>query len=289
MASLLTTFHAVAAHASMADAAARLGLPNRVVSQQMTRLERLIGTPLFARQLHQLELTKTGDALFDQISAQVTELQSEAAGAVGPIETKGAKGLATLTVTLNVWGVAHALRRFSGVFRALPYQVDFISEDPGKGDVCVYLAKEPRPNWVSEPLFECDIIAVAAQDYPAPRGNVTRGDFAQHPLLSLGHPQHENDWADYLALAPKESLPCIPRDPYPSFSHYIRAIEAGRGLGIGMAALFQNALQRRSLKRVGQHPFKRDEKCFASLRPGCDRDGPALEVIHLLRDIFVRS
>lgn len=287
-ANLLTSFHAVAEQQSMAQAAAVLCLPYSIVSQQMTRLERVIGTKLMERRGIKLALTGTGQTLYEQINAQVLELQEQAQGALTLRPQPAAPAKPTINVQLSLWGLAASLKPYLPALADLPYGVNFQST-PQAGqnpDLICYLAKSPQKGYRNQLLFGEEVISVVAADYPIAEDGIPPEGLLDHPLLRLAHPDHEEDWAAYLGLDPSAPLPGISKDPYSSFSHYMRALHAGRGVGVGLAPFFARELSAGTLRLASPRRLWRNRACFLGVNEEGQNKKIAMEFAEHLKEIF---
>ncbi|MGV6839339.1 MAG: LysR substrate-binding domain-containing protein [Planktomarina sp.] len=239
---LLVSFAEVATQRSMAHAATKQCMPYTQMAQNMARLEGLVGTPLITPDAGRFTLTETGRKLFSAIKQDVQAIHTSAQTVFSePFKMGASEGAPTLAVGLSVWGMASILRPYLADLQGLGCDLNFVSANSfvdTAPDVVCYLGKSPKPGYESEVLFGEEIIAVAAPHYPMPEEGFEAEAFKYEPLLRLSHQDHLEDWQGYLGIDPEMDLPGIKKDPYRSFSTYLRAIKAGRGIGVGLAPLF---------------------------------------------------
>lgn len=249
---LLVSFAEVADQRSMAHAATKQCIPYAQMAQQMARLEGLVGMPLITPDAGRFTLTEMGRKLFTAIKNDVQAINKTAQDVFSqPFQKSGVEGAPTLSIGLSVWGMASILRPYLADLQSLGCDLNFVSSsrlvdtDP---DVICYLGKSAKPGYESEVLFGEEIIAVAAKHYPMPEDGFEADAFKYEPLLRLSHQDHLEDWQGFLGIDPKTELPGIKKDPYRSFSTYLRAVKAGRGVGVGLAPLFASDIVAGHLK-----------------------------------------
>ncbi|MGB0797940.1 MAG: LysR family transcriptional regulator [Planktomarina sp.] len=290
---LLICFNCVAEHRSVSHAATVLCLPYNVVAQQIARLEGLIGAPVLDQQPGRLNLTPVGQRLWQVTSPQASALQTQAHAVLSGDFAKGTdarrNGEPTLLIELGLWGMAASLKPYLNVLRGLPCNLNFVTKGARPGvapDVICHLSKAPINGYESTPLFGEEVIAVASASYPTPEGGFTDETLKQEPLLRLGHLDHEEDWPAFLGLDPDVGLPGIEKQPYASFSHYLRALRAGRGVGVGLKALLQPEISAGTLKVVSPRKLWRNRACYLGVRKDSDYLNLARDFADVMRTIF---
>lgn len=290
---LLLTFCCVAEHKSVAHAATVLCLPYTVVSQQIARLERLIGLPVFNHSPGRVHLTDLGRDILITTQPKIVEIQDQGRASLeraidaGPPEVT--TSLPDLQIELDLWGMAAALKPYLNVLRDLSCNLNFVTKSARFArmpDVTCHLGDAPLDGYDSTLLFGEEIVAVAGAKYPVPEGGFTDTLLHEEPMLRLGHPDHERDWGTYLGLGPEESLPGIEKEPYSSFSNYMRALKAGRGVGVGLLALMQPELDAGNLVLASSKKLWRKRGCYLGVRQDCEHKAVAEDFADVLRTIF---
>ncbi len=275
---LLASFVSVVEQQSITHAAAIMSVPYTLVAKQMARLEGLVGVPLITQDRGKIRLTDEGVGLYDEVSALTANLQRQALHSVQQAKAAPAArtGRPTLNIEFSVWGIAAALRPYLTKLRSLPCGFNFVS--PGAlsepADVICYLGKRPKDGYRTAVLFGEEVVAVCAPDYPIPQGGLDANSFGGEPLLSLGHPDHAQDWSAFLGRDPELPLPGVAKEPYTSFGGYLRALQAGRGIGVGMAPLFDAHLTAGTLQLASKRRLWRNRACYLGVR----EDAPNTEL-----------
>jgi DNA-binding transcriptional LysR family regulator len=126
--SLLRTFLAVIRYGSMGKTAAAVDMTQPAVSQQMLRLEKIVGRPLFSRTREGVEPTHYGELLVRYASRSL-ELNEEA---LACIREESASGRVRLGISNNIAlaGLTHALKRFQRTHPAV--ELEIVMNAPAK-------------------------------------------------------------------------------------------------------------------------------------------------------------
>jgi DNA-binding transcriptional LysR family regulator len=187
----LEHFLAVAEERTFTRAAERVGRSQPAVSQSIKKLEDEIGTPLFARDLHEVSLTEAGRVLADY-ARRMVHLREEAIQQVGHLKTLKAGSLAitaheSAAVYLLPAPLRGYLRRFPGIkvgiyrsrLNEIPRQVmdrevdvGFVKDEPGFREL----------QWTE--VHADQMMLVASSHHPlAGREDVTVEDLADQPFV----------------------------------------------------------------------------------------------------------
>ncbi len=287
---LLAAFVNVAQQQSITQAAALMAVPYTLVAKQMARLEGLVGVPLLSQDRGRIRLTDEGVDLYDEVSGLTANMQQQALSSMQRAkQTPSAPiGQPTLNIEFSVWGIAAALRPNLTKLRSLPCGFNFVapgalSEAP---DVICYLGKRPRDGYRNLVLFGEEVVAVCAPDYPIPEGGLDANGFTNEPLLSLGHPDHAMDWSAFLGRDPELPLPGVTKEPYSSFGGYLRALKAGRGIGVGIAPLFDAHISAGTLQLASKRRLWRNRACYVGFREDSVNAELAKDFAAILEGVF---
>ena len=287
---LVTTLFTVADQGSVTKAATFMGVPHAMVSHQLARLESMVGTSLFTTDHGRFRLTDLGRQLVAATGPAVQQIQRASQDALRRSSSVAAPrvGRPTLTVELGVWGIAAALRPRMDALRSLECGFNFVmpQRSVATPDVICHLGKTPQPGYETTVLFSEEVVAVAGGNYAIPEDGIDPDDLPKHPLLSLSHPDHKTDWAAFLGRDPDAPLPGLHKAPFDNFNLYIKTIAAGRGIGVGMAPLFQDAINRGQLKLASNRRLWRNRACFLGVREDSTNKETAQKFAVMLREIF---
>jgi DNA-binding transcriptional LysR family regulator len=119
--SLLRTFLAVVQHGSLGKTAAAIEMTQPAVSQQMLRLERIVGQKLFARGRNGITLTRHGELLISYANRAV-DLNEEALVLLRAQKPSERVGLG-ITTDVAMVGLGPALKRFQSLHPDLELKV----------------------------------------------------------------------------------------------------------------------------------------------------------------------
>ena len=287
---LLASFVNVAQQQSITQAATLMAVPYTLVAKQMARLESLIGRPLITQDRGRIRLTDEGVGLYDEVSGLTANMQQQALHSVQKSKQSPAAraGQPTLNIEFSVWGIAAALRPNLTKLRGLQCGFNFVapgalSEPP---DVICYLGKRPREGYRTSVLFGEEVVAVCAPDYPIPDRGLDANGFTNEPLLSLGHPDHAMDWSAFLGRDPDLPLPGVAKEPYGSFGSYLRALKAGRGIGVGIAPLFETHIATGTLQLASKRRLWRNRACYLGFREDSANAELAKEFSSIVEGVF---
>lgn len=285
---LLASFCTVAEHRSITHAATALCLPYSNVAQQMARLETILGQRLIEHAHDKLALTELGQRLLLDVSPFARVLEQQALQTLKSKSTNNAYDRPSLAVELGVSGIATLLKSQSENLKQLPCDFNFVNAGVSmntSADVVCYLAKTPRNGFDSTAVFGEEVVAVASINYPAPPDGFDESALQAEPLLQLGLPDHAMDWSRFLGVDPNLRLPGIGKDPYRSFSLYLKALRAGRGIGVGLAPLFAPDLNSGKLKLVSKRRLLRNRACYIGVNLESDNIELAHKTAAILQDI----
>jgi DNA-binding transcriptional LysR family regulator len=188
---LLRYFLAVAEELHFGRAAARLYTSQPSLSNQIQKLERNLGTPLFARTSRQVTLTVAGRALLEEapLVLAVMEQAAERARHAGAGVAESVRlGYAPPASFETLGALLAAAANASPQVTVIPTEI-FSAEIPGRvavGEIDVGLALHPEPTTGidGEPLRIEPVAAVLSELHPLAGGNSIRlADLADETLL----------------------------------------------------------------------------------------------------------
>jgi LysR family glycine cleavage system transcriptional activator len=232
----LRAFEAAARLGSFARAAEEIGVTPGAVAQQIGRLERFLGLPLFRRLPQGVALTQAAErarprlgSAFDLMAQTVQELRAGHAGR--------ALAIAALPSIAQLW-LSPRLPALQRAFPELSVSIAAM-EDPPAGrhdgfDLAIFYRADPEASAVA--LAEDTLLPVCA---PALAVTLAQpGDLAGKTLLhdAVWH----RDWARWLRHAGIGGIGGIDAGRGPSYSLYALALDAalnGAGILIGRRSL----------------------------------------------------
>ncbi len=288
---LLVSFLGVAQHKSMSHAATVQCLPQSQMTQQMARLEGLLGAPLFQGAPGKLTLTELGQRLYDGVKDPLRDIQLGAAALMGPaMDAPIASDVPRINISLQIWGLAGLLQPYLNELRGLGAELNFVTSQEAQNtppDVLCYLGKSALPGYECDALFGEEVIAVCGNRYPVPKDGFDTKSLMAEPLLSLAHPDHTQDWQGFLGIDPDTVLPGIDKAPYRSFSTYLKALRAGRGVGVGLAPLFAADVKAGVLQVASQRRVWRNRSVFLAIADGSPNKRYAEDFGNILQQAFL--
>jgi DNA-binding transcriptional LysR family regulator len=192
----IENFVRTAEKGSFAKAAIELGVTPVAVSDNISRLERSLGVRLFARSTRQLRLTPEGQALLEQCTKPLRELDQACR------ETASSNTLAqgvvrvTMVSTVGHLYVVPELPKFYARYPGITLDLDLNDETMGliaqRFDVSIRVGQLNDASFVARPLGPLRLPMVASPSYLAAHGQpLTLEELAQHVLLQQAIPGRE--------------------------------------------------------------------------------------------------
>jgi DNA-binding transcriptional LysR family regulator len=184
----IENFVRTAEKGSFAKAALELGVTPVAVSDNISRLERSLGVRLFARSTRHLQLTPEGQALLEQCSKPLRELDEACRETA--LSTTTPQGLVRVTMVSAVGHlfVVPQLPTFYAQYPGITLELDLNDETTGliaqRFDVGIRVGQLNDASFVARPLGPLRLPMVASPGYLAAHGAPRSLDeLTQHVLL----------------------------------------------------------------------------------------------------------
>jgi DNA-binding transcriptional LysR family regulator len=195
----IALFARVVEEKSFSGAARRLKLSKSLVSKQITRLEKSIGSRLLNRTTRALSVTEAGAVLYEHASRILEELE-EAKLAVSRLQS-APRGILRISAPV-AFGRLHVASALPDFLAAHPdLKIDMVTTDrfvdlAEEGyDVVVRIAGEPPPNVVARRLAPVNRRICATPEYFARHGVPQEPqDLEQHNCLTYTHFNPQDPW-----------------------------------------------------------------------------------------------
>jgi DNA-binding transcriptional LysR family regulator len=192
----IENFVRTAEKGSFAKAAVELGVTPVAVSDNISRLERSLGVRLFARSTRHLQLTPEGQALLEQCSKPLRELDEACRETAS--STTSPQGLVRVTMVSAVGHlfVVPELPRFCARYPGISLDLDLNDETTGliaqRFDVGIRVGQLNDAGFVARPLGPLRLPMVASPGYLAAHGTPeTLDELSQHVLMQQAIPGRE--------------------------------------------------------------------------------------------------
>ncbi|MCP5149289.1 MAG: LysR family transcriptional regulator [Ectothiorhodospiraceae bacterium] len=241
----LEVFDAVAAAGGMRAAAERLHVTQPAVSQQVHRLESVLGVELVRRVPGGVELTDAGRRLAARTGPAFAALH----GAIEELrEARGGLGAVSVSL-LATFAQRWLIPRLAGFQRAHPRtEVRLLTatrlEDLGRGDpdLVVDCGEQSVPGAHTDPLMANALFPVASPVLLESGRLVEARDLADHVLLRVDTAPRDRDWERWLQAAGVAGL--RPRGwlTFTSSIHALEAAVAGLGVAVGHTPFVVDAI-----------------------------------------------
>lgn len=198
----LRYFLAVAAELNFTRAAARIGIAQPPLSQQISSLEKEIGTPLFVRSKRGVTLTAAGEAFIAYAQRAVTATEKAADVARGI--SKGQLGLLSVgavfsslyTVvppTLRILLKSHP--HIQVQFQEMTIRQQVASLEAGQIDLAILRGNIHNPNITTYTLMNESFVAAVPNDHPlAGEAEISLTDLAKYPFIIVS-PSFNRDFS----------------------------------------------------------------------------------------------
>lgn len=181
---------------SFAKAAVELGVTPVAVSDNISRLERSLGVRLFARSTRHLRLTAEGQALLDQCTKPLRELDQACRETASSSTLPQGLVRVTMVSAVGHLFVVPELPRFYERYPGITLDLDLNDEATGliaqRFDVGIRVGQLNDASFVARPLGPLRLPMVASPAYIAAHGKPhTLEDLPQHVLLHQAIPGRE--------------------------------------------------------------------------------------------------
>lgn len=233
----LRAFHAVAAHGGFVRAAARIGVSQPTLSEQVRALERAHGVLLFERHGRRTALTPLGERLY-AISRRLVDLEAEAELCLTDAEQLGAGRLrvAADSPAYAMPLLAAIAERFPGIHTTLSTgNAGRVLSDlhAHRADIAYIANVEPDPRLLSWPLFRTSLVAVVAPGHSwERRGHISAEELAAVRLVT--REPGSMTWRTFEGALAKTSL--VLSDVLEVDSREAVLAAAAFGVGVGIVA-----------------------------------------------------
>ncbi|WP_144145872.1 LysR family transcriptional regulator [Paraburkholderia sp. BCC1884] len=244
----LRYFLAVAEHLHFTDAAARLGIAQPPLSQQILKLEREIGTPLFIRHPRRVELTEAGrlfreraQRIVDDAQQALVEVQNAGRGETGRLSL----GFAGSTVFHPM--VAATMQRFRHDYARVSISCEesnssLLLDKVAERQLDAALVRMPLNcrDLVVEPLVDEDMLAVLPADHRLNRRRrIALADLANDPFIFFPRAIGPNLYDSIIGACREAGFaPSIGMES-PQISSAANLVAAGFGVAIVPASMRQ--------------------------------------------------
>jgi DNA-binding transcriptional LysR family regulator len=241
----LRYFLAVAETLHFTKAAERLGMAQPPLSQQIKRLEQLIGHPLFDRTTRGVKLTLAGHLLAERARSTIEKIHDDLAQVrrLG----RGEEGTLTVGVTGSVMftelpaAIGEYRRRFPKVelrLREMPTAQQITALLTGTLDVGVLRDADPTEGIAINTLLEERFVAVLPEAHPLARKRSLRvRDLRLEPFILFGRRMGPLAFDRTIACCERNGFrPRIVQDA-PQWPTTVRLVAAGLGVSLAPACV----------------------------------------------------
>jgi len=232
----LRAFEAAGRHRHMRHAAEELCVSHSAVSQQVRKLESLLGVQLFERTNKGLQLTPPGSRLLDDLSHSLDNLVRATSNVTPESEAAELRIASAPGVACN-WLLPN-LNDFLCEYDAFDVRIDTIpiypTEIPSDVDLAITYGKPPISEIRVSQLAGSRLLPVCSPDLmeESDRSRSILDQLSRYPLI---HADNGNEWQQWLCMAGAEDLRNS-RNLYLRTGYHIILDSVRRGLGIGLIA-----------------------------------------------------
>ncbi len=254
---LLRVFEACSRCQGFTAAAAELGMTQPAVSQQMQRLERELGNPLFDRVHRGIRLTAAGQALLPPVQ-QALELVRDAVAMVSVRPQRSAMLVATDFAFAAYWLMPRLVRFYQlypGIDVSLVTSNRALDILAGDIDLAIVFGDGRLPGAHSQLLFREEVFPVCSarllqETYAADSIKLLRTAPLLHLKPAVG--QHWFDWPTICAQGRWPRQSSVGGTAFDNYSMVLGAAIAGQGVAIGWRHLVDDLLDTAVLCRLPQ-------------------------------------
>ncbi|MVU81890.1 LysR family transcriptional regulator [Nocardia sp. ET3-3] len=273
----LRYFLAVADELHFGRAAARLHIAQPALTQQIQRLETLLGTRLFDRTSRTVALTPAGVVLRERATALLGHAERDLAevSRIG----QGSQGTLHLGFVPSVLPLEplRGVREFRDRFPLVDVDLvegftSHLMERLANGTLDMAIVRDPdaRPGTVTVPLMTEPFMAILPADHPlADRDSITGAELADHPLVFF--PRTAGELAHEKNLAPLLESGRRPRIVQEATNWTIILYLVAAGLGVTIAPRSATFTAPASARIIPVAGTDADTTIYIATREGEDR------------------
>lgn len=275
----LAAFEAAARHLSFKDAAQELSVTPGAVSHQIKALEDELASALFRRKHRGVELTKTGEVLFDTLSLAFSRI-SDTLKSVRGGQSQSVATIGSTSAVSNLF-VSRAMIRF---WREHPeMQVNQVVQDhpfQGPVDVDLYIryGRGDDTRFDHNELFGDNLVPVADKATAELMMGCNLEDIANQRLIYLESSERTwTTWTEWFRGLGYEG-PITPGLRVNNYAVALQAAREGAGLALGWQRLLLPILQAGKLTPVGPHRLAAPHSFYLVSRPTQDLSQAAMQL-----------
>ena len=254
----LLCFDAAARHRSLTRAAVELSLTQSAVSRQILALEEYLGTTLFRRTRHGMELTPVGADYAARVAQRLGALEQDTLDIMGASAPGGDVHLASVPTFAAQWLIPR-LGDFARSHPGITVHIDtrtrpFLFADTAL-DAAIYAGTpEQLQRWAgthSQRLLDEEVVVVCHPRLLGKRKSLKAETLASMPLLQQS--TRPEAWGQWFTQAQMEAPRALAGPRYEQFSMTVAAAAHGLGLALVPHLLIAPELARGEL--VIAHPL----------------------------------
>lgn len=254
----LLCFDAAARHRSLTRAAVELSLTQSAVSRQILALEEYLGTALFKRTRHGMELTPVGADYAARVAQRLGAMEQDTLDIMGASAPGGDVHLASVPTFAAQWLIPR-LGDFAKAHPGITVHIDtrtrpFLFADTAL-DAAIYAGTpEQLQRWAgtqSLHLLDEEVVVVCHPRLLGKRKSLKTETLASMPLLQQS--TRPDAWSQWFAQAEVEAPRALTGPRYEQFSMAVAAAAQGLGLALVPRLLIEPELARGEL--VIAHPL----------------------------------
>ncbi|MDG0802109.1 LysR substrate-binding domain-containing protein [Pectobacterium polaris] len=260
---VLVVFEAAARHGNFTAAGNELSLSQPAVSQRIQLLENLLNTPLFERRHRGVELTESGNGLYQIVRSCLNDISEQLE------RTRYQRS--TLRIDTDMGFASYwLLPRLNDIQALIPGVEVQISTSPNdynfrdnNAHLAIYFGNGNWPGTQAQRLFPEDVVPVCNQNLIDEIGaNASPDKLLEYPLIKLPetHPQRWLTWEDWFRQHQVASQQHTASRTFNAYSLVIQAAIEGQGIALGWRPLIDSFLASKQLFRCG--PEMRTERGY---------------------------
>ncbi|MBL0909446.1 LysR family transcriptional regulator [Pectobacterium carotovorum] len=260
---VLVVFEAAARHGNFTAAGNELSLSQPAVSQRIQLLENLLNTPLFERRHRGVELTESGNGLYQIVRSCLNDISEQLE------RTRYQRS--TLRIDTDMGFASYwLLPRLNDIQALIPGVEVQISTSPNdynfrdnNAHLAIYFGSGNWPGTQAQRLFPEDAVPVCNQNLIDEIGaNPSPDKLLEYPLIKLPetYPQRWLTWEDWFRQYQVISQQHTASRTFNAYSLVIQAAIEGQGIALGWRPLIDSFLASKQLFRCG--PEMRTERGY---------------------------